>query len=146
MLQKMFKLIQNIATSNKAVCPMIILTLSIKGVIYAIIHIPSNKIYIGETFQQCYTRFKRHQYDRHLEDGHSLNLYRLMKKQKIHNFMILPHEMIDKTQYYDKNGVPNCHVPLGRSKSFRTARPNRWLQKKDSAFLDQICTSCVEIE
>ena len=26
---------------------------SIKGVIYAIIYIPSNKIYIGQTFQEC---------------------------------------------------------------------------------------------
>ena len=73
--------------------------LAVKGVIYAIIHIPSNKIYVGQTIQECYTRFKRHWHDRHLGDGRSLNLHRLMKKQKIHNFMIWPLEVIDKTQY-----------------------------------------------
>ena len=148
--------------------------LSVQGVIYVIIHIPSNKIYVGQTIQECYTRFKRHWHDRHLGDGRSLNLHRLMKKQKIHNFMIWPLEVIDKTQYYDKNGVPdlrlfrraasirerfwiqrlqttkprglNSNVPLGRTKNLRKTRPGRWLQKKDSVFADRLCTSCVEMK
>ena len=88
--------------------------------------------------------------------------------------MIWPLEVIDKTQYYDKNGVPdlrlfrraasirerfwiqrlqttkprglNCNVPLGRTKNSRKTRPGRWLQKKDSVFADQLCISCVEMK
>ena len=35
------------------------LPLNITGVIYAIIHLPSNKVYVGQTINSSYCRFKQ---------------------------------------------------------------------------------------
>ena len=34
--------------------------LVVSGVIYAIIHVPSNQIYVGQTIKDAYSHFKRH--------------------------------------------------------------------------------------
>ena len=59
--------------------------LKVKGVIYAIVHLPSNKIYVGQTFQEVYLRFQQHWHVRHTSDGRNLNLHLLMTKQTIDN-------------------------------------------------------------
>ena len=144
----------------------------VSGVIYAIIHIPSNKIYVGQTIQECYLRFKGHWHDRCNADWRNINLHRLMRKQRINNFVIWPLEVIDKALYY-QNGTPNliafrraatirerfwiqrlqtmrpkglnCRVPLGKQMTIRQPRQNRWLNTKEGTLARNIFTSCVNI-
>ena len=44
---------------EKSTCP-----LEIEGVIYAIVHVPSNKIYVGQSINSAYQRLKNHWRDR----------------------------------------------------------------------------------
>ena len=56
--------------------------LAIAGTIYAIAHLPSNKIYTGQPMDETYNRFKSHWHHRFETDGQNLNLHCLMAKQK----------------------------------------------------------------
>ena len=69
--------------------------LFVDGIIYGIAHIPSNKIYVGQTIHSAYSRFKRHWYSRKTSDHRNRNLHRLMAKQDIANFIVWPLEKID---------------------------------------------------
>ena len=78
--------------------------LVVSGVIYAIIHVPSNRIYVGQTIKDAYSCFKRYWHQRHESDGRNIHLHRLMKKQKTDNFIVWPLEVIDRSLYFDMNG------------------------------------------
>ena len=98
--------------------------LSIAGVIYAIVNLPSGKIYVGQTILSALKRFQIHWYNRRGSDQKSWNLHRLMCKQNIRNFLVWPLEKIDPILYC-YNGVPNKH-------DFRraaTIRERFWVQR-----------------
>ena len=80
--------------------------LATTGVLYAIIHLPSGKIYIGQTYKDAFRRFREHWYDcHHFTDNKSGRLHRLMNRQQIRNFLIWPLEKIDESLYC-YNGKP----------------------------------------
>ena len=142
--------------------------LKVKGVIYAIVHLPSNKIYVGQTFQEVYLRFQQHWHVRHTSDGRNLNLHLLMTKQTIDNFLVVPLEMIDRDLYHDlttfrraatvrerfciqrlqsirPKGL-NIYVPLGRTvKSKQRAwRPKNWTNSHRPNSALTACFKCYE--
>jgi len=127
--------------------------LSIEGIVYAIIHIPSGKIYVGQTIVGAFKRFQQHWYSRKERKGKSSKLHRIMEKQNVRNFLIWPLEKIDPSLYC-YNGVTNkrdfrraatirerfwvqrlqtlqprglnVYVPMGRSHTRRLWRPKRF--------------------
>ena len=145
--------------------------LVVSGVIYAIIHVPSNRIYVGQTIKDAYSRFKRHWHQRHESDGRNIHLHRLMQKQKTDNFIVWPLEVIDRSLYFDINGRAdlrafrraatfrerfwiqrlqtsalrglNCRIPLGRQQNDRMYRPNRWLNRQTNKIVTESCINCV---
>jgi hypothetical protein len=54
--------------------------LSIEGIVYAIIHIPSGKIYVGQTIVGAFKHFQQHWYSRKERKGKSSKLHRIMEK------------------------------------------------------------------
>ena len=97
--------------------------LDVPGVIYAIIHLPSSRIYIGQTINTAYTRFKQHWNSRTTEDFRNGCLHELMRKQEFKNFIVLPIEYIDPLLYIN-DGIKD-------HKLFRLAasyRENYWIQ------------------
>ena len=73
--------------------------LEVCGVIYAIIHLPSSKIYVGQTVHSSIDRLRSHWYSRQLRDFRTGRLHALMEKQELHNFVIWPLEVIDPNMY-----------------------------------------------
>ena len=128
---------------------------SATGVIYAIIHIPSGRIYVGQTINSAYDRFKLHWYRRNTTDGKNFGLHHCMKNQSIRNFIVWPLEQIDPSKYIT-NLLPNVHDfrriatireeywirqlrtvrpcglnmlhPISQHRSRRQRRPRRWDQ------------------
>ena len=104
-------------------------SLFVEGVIYGIAHIPSNKVYTGQTIHSAYSRFKRHWHSRKTLDHRNRHLHRLMAKQDTRNFIVWPLEKID-LNLYSKGGQPNL-------KDFRraaTPRENFWVHRLRTIF------------
>ena len=103
--------------------------LDVEGIIYAILHVPSYKIYAGRSINSAYNRFKRHWNQRFELEGRSGNLHRAMSRQTVWNFLIWPLEKIDVALYTDKNG--RNRKAFDRAAS---VRERAWILKLQSLF------------
>jgi hypothetical protein len=146
--------------------------LDVEGIIYAIIHIPTNKIYVGQTIRSAYHRFKQHWNERS-KTTHYRNqiLHECMKKQQLSNFIVWPLEKISKSVYIQPDGKINktyfrryallrehfwiqqlrSMQPQGfntiqplklRDNSRRSKRASRWSTRNYSIH-PTICTDCI---
>ena len=147
--------------------------LDVEGVIYAIIHLPSNKIYIGQTINSAFSRLQSHWHTRSEGDFRNINLHRVMSKQKLDNFLIFPLEKIDPALYIHhgqrnhkdfrraathrehfwiqqmKTILPrgfNVNAPLKRIKTRRQWRPRRWTDHNVVKNTTTYCKKCVELD
>jgi len=83
--------------------------LDVRGVIYAVVHLPTSKIYVGQTINSAFDRLKSHWYARLQSDYRNGLLRDFMRNQPLHNFVVWPLEIIDKTMYVN-NGISNTHL------------------------------------
>ena len=75
-------------------------SLDIKGVIYIIVHLPTSHMYIGQTINSAYHRLKQH----HKTRGDKKNsLHYVMKDQPLDNFLTIPIEIIEPTDYHNED-------------------------------------------
>ena len=125
--------------------------LLVKGVIYAIIHLPSNRIYVGQTVNTAYHRFKHHWYSRHSSEFHGRMLHKSMSQQVLSNYIVWPLEKIDQESYTDNSTFRriaseretfwikrlrtlqprgfNCYLPCQNSRQRRKSQPQRWEER-----------------
>ena len=73
------------------------------GVIYSIIDLRSDKIYIGQTINSAYLRFKGHRYGDRNKQSKANNLDFLMGCTSISNFMVWPLAKIPLRLYFDND-------------------------------------------
>jgi len=146
--------------------------LDINGVIYAIIYIPSHKIYIGQTINSAYARFSQHWNTRFNNDGKNDLLHKLMCKTTRSNFIVWPLEKIPEVLYMRdaecrhnkfrevasvrelywinllKTMNPtgfNVKNPVRKAKNRRNRRPNRWENRNFNEHLSVPCNECIQI-
>ena len=98
------------------------------GVIYAIIHIPSSKIYIGQTIRSASNRFEGHWGGRHKGDFRNSLLHRLMEKQLRSDFIIWPLEQIHPRHYTYTNENGNKEEDKTRFRRYAHYREQHWIQ------------------
>jgi hypothetical protein len=61
--------------------------LDVKGVIYAIVHLPTSKVYVGQTINSSLHRLKSHWYDRTRSDFRNGHLHEFMKNQPLYTIL-----------------------------------------------------------
>ena len=163
--------IQNIAQNPLFNSPS---PITVPGVIYAIIHLPTSKIYVGQTINSSFHRFKQHWHNRNKGDFRNKSLHEKMRNNStIYDYIIWPLELINPELYVidgnkDKLLFRNCAavretfwinllrtlqpngfniiLPNTKSKSNRRAkRPGR-LDNRRADLPDRPprCTSCVQ--
>lgn len=137
-----------------------------EGVIYAIIHLPSSKVYVGQTINSAYTRLKSHWYNRSDRNFRNKGLHALMSKKLLLNFIVWPLERIDPELYHINHVVDkkrfravaniretfwikklrtlsprglNLVIPYRTRQSRREPRPHRWQSRGHVP----ICSDCV---
>ena len=108
--KKVFKKIKNtiIASSTESAIQQrnqLLLTqsehpLELTGVIYAIIHMPTNKLYVGQTINSAYSRLKCHWQTRFTDDFRNSGLHSTMRASaSINEYLIWPLEHIEPAVY-----------------------------------------------
>ena len=145
---------------------------SIEGVIYAIVHLPSQKLYVGQTINSSLHRFRQHYWDSRNASStfRNDNLHRNMANSSIQNWIIWPLEIIDKTLYKcderKKEIINFRRIASNREnewiKIFKSMQPrgfnitypkkqfkNRRFQRRSNSFVEDShyerpCRSCVE--
>jgi hypothetical protein len=74
--------------------------LDIKGVIYVIIHIPSSRLYVGQTINSSFDRLKTHWSTRFTSDARNQDLHSAMSKaSSVKDYIIWPLEIIPLHMY-----------------------------------------------
>jgi len=137
-----------------------------EGVIYAIVHLPSSRVYVGQTIKSAYSRLKSHWYDRSNHNFRNKGLHAMMTKQQFTNFIVWPLERIDPELYTITDTIDkkrfravaniretfwikklrslspcglNLVIPARTRRSRREPRPHRWQSRGHVP----ICTDCV---
>jgi hypothetical protein len=73
--------------------------LSVTGVIYVIVHLPSSRLYVGQTINSAHHRLKQHWQDRFKSDFRNGTLHQLMQNHSFNSFITWPVELIRTSMY-----------------------------------------------
>jgi len=73
--------------------------LSVCGVVYAIVHLHTSKVYVGHTINSAHHRLIQHYQKRNTEDNRTSELHKFMRLGKFNSFITWPLEYIPKSMY-----------------------------------------------
>ena len=94
-----------------------------QGVIYAIIHMPTSAIYVGQTINSAYSRLKLHWQTRFTDDFRNHGLHSKMRSSaSIQEYIIWPLEIIDPTLY-----IINGTRYHNKFRNFASVRERDWI-------------------
>ena len=104
-------------------------TYDIESVIYAIIYLPSSRVYVGQTIRSSFHRFKKHFSDANNHDSKNCHLHKLMLRDRnLYNYFLWPLEYIDPTFYEHSDNSTSRK----RFRSYANQRELFWIRKLKS--------------
>lgn len=98
--------------------------LDINGVIYAIVHIPTSRIYVGQTINSAHHRLKQHWQQRHSDNFRNKSLHAQMQQShSADDFITWPLEFIDRSTY-----TINDTIYYSKFRDFASLRERYWIR------------------
>jgi hypothetical protein len=102
--------------------------LDVKGIIYVIVHLSTNKVYVGQTINSAYERLQSHWNTRFNDDFRNRGIHSQMRQSKsITEYLVWPLEFIDTATYTYENKINHKFF-----RQFASTREQYWINQLKS--------------